>query len=324
MTESLHYIDPDSTVQPPGLPLVLATDLTLTLAQLLAAIEREKIRLLELLAQHGAVVLRGFALRTDDDFDAVIQAFDFANFRYADSLSNAVRSNRTERVFTANEAPSHVEIFLHHEMAQTPVYPSRLFFFCEKAPQRGGATPLCRSDLLLEAMREKQPRFLARLVDEGLRYTNVMPAQADSSSGQGRSWTSTLGTEDPRDAERKLADLGYRWAWLDNGNLQVTTPVLPAIRSAPNGVDVFFNQLIAAYKGWNDARNRGEKAVCFGSGEPLDVNDLATTAALAETFTVDLAWEDGDVALIDNFLMMHGRRPFQGERSILASLVADD
>ena len=111
---------------------------------------------------------------------------------------------------------------------------------------------------------------------------------------------------------------------MDAENLRVTTPVLPAVRSAANGAEVFFNQLIAAYKGWNDARNRGEKAVCFGSGEPLDVKDLAATTALAEKFTIDLAWETGDVALVDNFLMMHGRRPFQGERSILASLVAGD
>jgi hypothetical protein len=38
-------------------------------------------------------------------------------------------------VFTANEAPAEIEIFLHHEMAQTPRFPSHLFFFCEKSPR---------------------------------------------------------------------------------------------------------------------------------------------------------------------------------------------
>ena len=36
---------------------------------------------------------------------------------------------------------------LHHEMAQTPLYPSRLFFFCEQPAAEGGATPICRSDV---------------------------------------------------------------------------------------------------------------------------------------------------------------------------------
>ena len=61
------------------------------------------------LAQSGAVVFRDFGLASDADFDRFIQAFDWPNFTYAESLSNAVRRNRTERVFTANEAPPEVD-----------------------------------------------------------------------------------------------------------------------------------------------------------------------------------------------------------------------
>ena len=43
---------------------------------------------------------------------------------------------------------------------------------------------------------------------------------------------------------------------------------------------------------------------------------------LADEFTQDLAWQAGDVALIDNFTVMHGRRPFEGKRRVLASLIA--
>src|SRR4051794_8021666 len=78
--------------------------------------------------RYGAVLFRGFPLVTAEDFDRFVAAFELENFPYEDSLSNAVRVNRTPRVFTANEAPPTVEIFLHHEMAQTPRYPSRLFF----------------------------------------------------------------------------------------------------------------------------------------------------------------------------------------------------
>ena len=45
---------------------------------------------------------------------------------------------------------------------------------------------------------------------------------------------------------------------------------------------------------------------------------------LSDALTFDLAWQNGDVALVDNFLVMHGRRPFSGQRRVLASLVADD
>ena len=72
-------------------------------------------------AECGVIVFRGFSLETDRDFDAFVRAFGFPNFPYDESLSNAVRINRTDRVFTANEAPPDVTIYLHHEMAQTPL-----------------------------------------------------------------------------------------------------------------------------------------------------------------------------------------------------------
>jgi Taurine catabolism dioxygenase TauD, TfdA family. len=71
------------------------------------------------LAENGFVVFRGFDIGSDRDFDDFVATFNLPNFPYGDSFSNAVRTNRTERVFTANEAPSEIEIFLHHEMAQT-------------------------------------------------------------------------------------------------------------------------------------------------------------------------------------------------------------
>ena len=149
----------------------------------------------ELLAQahrHGAILFRGFPLATAEDFDRFVAAFDLPNFPYDESLSNAVRINRTTRVFTANEAPPTVTIFLHHEMAQTPIYPSRLFFFCEKPAEAGGATPICRSDVLWERISERCPGFADDCLAKGLRYTNVMPPDSDASSGMGRSWQSTL------------------------------------------------------------------------------------------------------------------------------------
>ena len=274
------------------------------------------------LNQSGAVLLRGFGLATDTDFDGVIQAFDWPNFTYADSLSNAVRRNRTERVFTANEAPPDVSIFLHHEMAQTPIYPSRLFFFCEQPARQGGATPICRSDLLLTRLAAAAPEFVRDCETKGVTYSQTMPPVDDLGSGQGRSWRSTLSADEPLAAEAKLRQLGYQWQWQDDGSLSVTTPVLPAVRELADGSRAFFNQLIAAFFGWQDARNQSQKAICFGDGSAIDGDAMLLAIDLAEALTVELAWQKGDVAIVDNFRVMHGRRPFQGERRVLASLVA--
>ena len=288
----------------------------------LAWIKQNRERLIAEVETEGAVLLRDFALSTDQDFDAAIREFQLPAFTYEESLSNAVRKNRTELVFTANEAPADIEIFLHHEMAQTPIYPSKLLFFCEQAANNGGATPLCRSDLLWESMQEQMPQFVADCRDKGVKYTNIMPAEADAQSGQGRSWKSTLSCDSKDSAETRLQELGYSWQWLEDGSLKVTTPVLPAVRKLSAGKEVFFNQLIAAFMGWKDSRNLAEKSVCFGDDSEITDEAMQQVVELSKQFTFDLQWQNGDLAIVDNFLVMHGRRPFQGERRILASLAA--
>lgn len=273
-------------------------------------------------SEHGSILFRNFPTKTDLDFDAFIQACGYPNFQYRDSLSNAVRTNRTERVFTANEAPPEVTIYLHHEMAQTPIYPSKLLFFCEKAAEEGGATPLCRSDVLMEMLYRQLPEFAKNCEEKGLKYSNVMPGIDDAASGMGRSWQSTWSVDSQEEAEERMTRLGYTWEWLDDGCLRATTPVLPAVRDLGDGRKSFFNQLIAAFKGWKDTRNDPSKAITFGDGTPLDPADALRAADLAEEITFDVPWQSGDVAIVDNYVAMHGRRTFAGTRKVLASLVA--
>lgn len=290
-----------------------------SLADYLAA---NKAVVAEGLADAGVILFRGFDVPDPLAFDAAVEAYGKPGFTYEDSLSNAVRTNVTQRVFTANEAPPKTEIFLHHEMAQTPIYPSALFFYCEIAPRTGGATPLCRSDWVYDRLAHEAHQFASQLEAEGVRYTNVMPDSDDAGSGQGRSWKSTLNSATRDAAEARLSELGYSWDWQGGGSLRATTPTLPAIRELGDGRKSFFNQLIAAFRGWSDSRNDPSQAITFGSGAPITAEAMKPAIAIADELTYDLHWQAGDVALVDNFTVMHGRRPFAGKRRVLASLIS--
>lgn len=273
----------------------------------------------------GALLFRGFPVTNAEQFDAFSAAFGYPNFTYQESLSNAVRINFTERVFTANEAPKDVEIYLHHEMAQTPISPSKLFFFCQSAAEQGGATPLCRSDMLFAEFQRQQPEWAKAFITKGLKYTTHMPAENDPESGQGRSWASTLSVESREQAEKKFSELGYAWEWMEDGSVRATTPILPAVIDIGDGRQVFYNQLIAAYMGWKGVRENPSSAITFGDDSDIPVEALELIVQLSSQFTFDLPWQDGDVAIVDNYMAMHGRRPFSGERKrqVLVALAAD-
>ena len=88
------------------------------------------------LRQHSGILFRDSGIKTSQDFHDVIIASGYKSMEYIGGA--AVRTQITERVFTANESPSSENIPYHHEMAQTPQPPTHLFFFCEIAPTEGG------------------------------------------------------------------------------------------------------------------------------------------------------------------------------------------
>lgn len=88
------------------------------------------------LRHHSGILIRGSGIKTAQDFHDVIIASGYKSMEYIGGA--AVRTQITDRVFTANESPSSENIPYHHEMAQTPQPPTHLFFFCEVAPTEGG------------------------------------------------------------------------------------------------------------------------------------------------------------------------------------------
>ena len=266
------------------------------------------------LASCGTVLFRGFPISCAEDFDLFSAAFGYGDFSYQESLSNAVRINFTPRVFSANEAPPDVEIYLHHELAQTPVAPEKIFFCCLNAAERGGATPLCRSDQLYHSFKSEYPEWAEQFARLGLKYTTHMPYMADANSGQGRSWCSTLSVQSVAEAEVRLSALGYSWRWQKDQSLMATTPTLPAVRRLPDGSESFFNQVIAAYRGWKRTDDNPDEILTFGNGASIPVPALEAMVSLADKFTVLVEWQDGDVALVDNHRIMHGRKPYSGTR----------
>ena len=274
------------------------------------------------LEEYGAVLFSGLPIESAEDFDLFVSSFNYNTFTYEGSLSNAVRINRTNKVFTANEAPKEIEIFLHHEMAQTPIYPKNIFFFCKSASLNGGQTPLCRSDDLYAAILKEDAGLLTKFQENGVIYNSVMSNGDELISGQGRSWQKTLGVISKDEAAIRLNDLGYSWNWIEGDNLSVTTKTFEAIKELKDGSKSFFNQVLAASLGWKKNSEDDLLPVKFGNGDEIPEASIQMISELAKSLTLLRHWKDNDILLIDNYRVMHGRKPFSGEkaREVLVSL----
>ncbi len=304
----------------------------------------------------GAVLFRGFPLDTPEDFDTFVQAWEgWKDLSYERSMSFAVRQKMSNRICTTNEGKSGGLVF-HHEQAQTPLWPSHVFFCCllPAQPGDGGATGIVSSNLVYEELKKRHSGFMEKCELHGVRYTVYAGPEQDTSKGAGRSWKSFFHADSKDECERKMKAGGWHFEWGvgPSGSspgpdfLRCTTPILEAVKVAPGTTKkCFFNQLITTtanalefsrvgidgggYDPLKDIPTQQgiDECVRFGNGDSIPLEVLLEAKQICEDLAIDVCWQKGDVALISNYLMMHARRPWngpEGTRKLLASLVAEE
>lgn len=271
------------------------------------------------LLTHGAVLFRGFADVTAATFERLAGPF------YGEALDYTYRSTpRTEvgkAVYTATEYPAPLTIPQHSENAYQRQWPARLAFFCEISAEEGGQTPLSDNR---ETTARLPAELRARFEERGVLYVR------NFGHGVDLPWEVAFQTSDRAEVERYCDRHGIAWEWLDGNRLR-TRQVCQALAAHPvTGERFWFNQAHLFHVSALDPKSRRAMESMFrredlprnayyGDGSELE-EDVLETVRAAYSNTVAFDWKAGDVLLVDNLRVAHGRRPFRGKRRILVSM----
>lgn len=306
----------------PHHPVVITPAGDASLAALGDYLESERDALQEALWRHGGLLFRGFAVKSAEDFRACTERLGAKSFDYVGG--NSPRTRVSPDVYTSTEYPATETITLHNEMSYLPSWPSRLFFYSLIPAASGGQTSLAHS---VDVLKAAPAHVVARLREKKIKYIRNFYAGIPL----GKSWQVTYQTEKREEVEEIVASQGSTCEWQEKGGLRVST-VCNAFAVHPvTGEDVWFNQAEQWHRSaLNPAlRDMFEKMVgkgnlpheCeYGDGEPLADEDMAAVRKAMNDNKLLFDWQRGDVLMIDNLLMMHGREPFKGERKTLAYL----
>src|SRR5579875_1579955 len=102
-----------------------------------------------LLAQYGAVLMRGFGIDSPDRFAECAGAFVDALFG---DYGDLPRERDAEQVFSSTPYPADLSIHFHNESSHMAQWPMRIFFHCVVAAETGGETPLIDGRALLHQL----------------------------------------------------------------------------------------------------------------------------------------------------------------------------
>lgn len=280
-------------------------------------------RIGELLLFHGGILFRGFGPGGAGELRATAEAVGGGVLAYHERSSP--RHEVADSVYTSTDHPADQEILLHNESSYAASWPRKVFFYCARPAERGGETPLADSRAVLARVPAEIRERFERL---GVMYVR------NFGDHLGLTWRQAFQTGDPAAVESYCRRAGIDWEWKPDGGLR-TRAVRPAVARHPaTGEEVWFNQVPLFHPAALDPETRRTLAAelapedlpllaRYGDGAAIEDEVVAALLAAYRRETVAFPWQSGDLLVLDNLLVAHGRAPFQGPREILVAMAEE-
>ncbi|WP_414620772.1 amino acid adenylation domain-containing protein [Calothrix sp. CCY 0018] len=271
------------------------------------------------LLKHGAILFRGFNIKSVLEFENFAQAICPNLFAEYGDLP---RIGEGGKVYGSTPYPADKAILFHNESSHLHCFPLKIWFYCVQPATKGGETPIidCR-----KAYQLLSPQLREKLATKQLMYVRNYAEKLDVS------WQNFFKTTDKSEVENYCRQAGIEFEWYSNNGL-VTRQIRPALAVHPRTCEsVFFNQIQLHHISYLDIEVReslvsmfGEsklpRNVYFGDGTVIAEEEIAEINAVYQQSKTSFPWQQNDVIMLDNMLAAHGRKPYTGQRKIVVSM----
>ncbi|MGB8509397.1 MAG: TauD/TfdA family dioxygenase [Pyrinomonadaceae bacterium] len=284
-----------------------------------AANNRERVE--ELLLQHRALLFRNFNTKTVPAFERFITATsNGVLMEYRDRSSP--RHEVGEKIYTSTDYPPDQSIFLHNEGTYWMTWPLKIYFFCLLASPQGGETPIADTRKIFSRI---SPEARQGLIDKKIMY------QRNFNQGFGLTWQAVFQTTDRAVVEQYCRRNSIEFEWKDGDRLR-TYQIRPAVARHPRtGETVWFNHATFFNVSTLEASMRDALLEMFdeadlpfntyyGDGSAIQPSVLDEFREAYKREKVSFTWQAGDILMLDNMSVAHGRSPYAGERKVLVGM----
>ena len=333
------------------LPLIVQPGGISDLSTLAGWLEGNRGWVTQQLHEVGALLIRGFGVRSYDDVETVARAIEPGLQNEYLGSSPRIALSKSGYVFSASELPDFYPLPAHNEMSFTANPPSRIFFGCTVAPQHFGETPLVD---FRAVYRDLDPALRTRWAQKGLRIIRNYsgPNETKKDLLELKKWPAMFSTTDRKVVEATCAREGFKAVWKDNDRLALISDHQPVRPHPVTGEPVWFNHihnfhldaghleywqvlkhrptlrhlrywaLARAITGWRRRSVAAEDQsmhATFADGSEIPKADVDAVIKAIWKNLVITPWQQGDVVVIDNASTGHGRLPFEGAREIVVA-----
>ncbi|MET1080992.1 MAG: TauD/TfdA family dioxygenase [Pseudomonas sp.] len=267
----------------------------------------------------GYVLFRDFAV---DGLAGFEQAASAACDQLYKDYGDLPLSSAGDHVYFATPYPKHLPIQFHNEASHTPSWPSRQLFYCLAPAAQGGEWALSDGRQVLEQL----PAAMAeRFRELGLLYRRRFIRGLDTS------WEQFFQVASLQQLRDKVVPSGQQVEASSADDVCVSYRTRAVLELPERGTAAWFNQVllhhpaalapeVAALLGKHFSPERFPRTVLFGDGSPIPGDWITALEALLNRSALRIQTHAGDVLLVNNLLMAHGRLPYSGNRQVRVAL----
>lgn len=268
----------------------------------------------------GGILFRGFGIQDLARFDELLHAAPIELMNYMESATP--RKELAKKLYTSTEFPPEHTINLHNELSSSSTFPMKIWFCCVKPSDKGGETPIADVRKVLQRI---DPAIRERFIQKGWMLIR------NFGTGLGPGWQDSFHLNTRRKVEEYSRNARIECEWKSESRLR-TRQVRSAVLKHPRtGETVWFNHIAFWHESslTPDVREKLLKEyggdglpynTFYGDGSPIEDSIIAELHAAYRAEIIAFPWESGDVLMLDNILVAHGRRPFEGTRQVLVGM----
>jgi hypothetical protein len=282
-----------------------------------AAAHREAVR--AQVAASGAVLLRGAGVRSARDVADVASALGIRPMTEREGF--APRTRYADGTYSSSHWPPDEAMCMHHELSYAAEVPGYVVFGCLTAPAEGGRTTVADSQQVLRALPAE---LVAPFARDGWLLTRMYHEV-------GLPWMDAFGTRDQAEVSAYCTAAGMAHEWLPDSRLRTRQRLAALIPHPRTGVLGWFNQIAFLNELALDPVSRGYLrnvygpsglpfSTAYGDGSPIPAEVIDVINESYGHATAGEPWHPGDVLVVDNLRMAHGREPYKGAREIVVLL----
>ncbi len=260
--------------------------------------------------EHGAVLLRNFDIDADT-FEAFTNQFsdDYMDNQGSGSLRETINKKGDGTIQSVSYAVGrktqlNFGLPLHADRSYIADQPELMWFYCVRPADSEGETTLCDGVRLCE---EFSPATRELFTTTDIKYLRHYP------SGD---WQKLYHTDDV-DEVRRLCEINELELEFSEDDTMHTVYTTRAITKSKYGNHDTFNNSILIVQWQEDDLDRKVSFVRMADGSRIPDEVLADVRRAADKVTYAVSWQPGDLVMIDNTRLLHGRNQFADpERTI--------